>query len=145
MAISYGKNGTERKLNVICIKFHENKQKFLLEKMIFFLKTRLNRIKACLFSYILGQRKCIFFCLYFGTEGVYVLCAAVGCDNTETASHLFLQCDTSRELWNNVFNWLGISLVMSLHLRHHFMQFTKMAGWLKSSHLFFTIIWFATV
>jgi len=74
-----------------------------------------------------------------------ILCAAVGCDNIETTLHLFLQCDTSRELWNNVFNWLGISLVMSLHLRHHFMQFTKMAGWLRSSHLFFMTIWFATV
>ena len=57
-----------------------------------------------------------------------IMCATAGCDNSKSTSHLFLQCVTSRELWDTVFNWLGISLVMPLHLRHHFMQFTKLAG-----------------
>ena len=73
------------------------------------------------------------------------LCVAARCDNTETAEHLFLHCDISTDLWNNVFNWLVISLVMPSFLRQHFMQFSKMAGWFRSSHLFFTTVWFATV
>jgi hypothetical protein len=74
-----------------------------------------------------------------------ILCSAGGCDKTESTSHLFLECVTSRELWNNVCTWLGISLVMPLHLRHHLLQFSKMAGWSRSSHLFFTTIWFASI
>jgi len=44
-----------------------------------------------------------------------------------------------------VWKWLGISLVPSDELRHHFIQFAKMAGMPRFSHLFLRIIWFATV
>jgi len=74
-----------------------------------------------------------------------ITCAAVGCDSTETTTHLFLQCDKSRELWSKDWNWLGISLVTPLHLRHHFTQVSTPAGLPRSSHFFFRTIWFATV
>lgn len=74
-----------------------------------------------------------------------VMCAVAGCATTESSQHLFLQCDTSRQLWYNVLKWLGISLAMPLNLRHHCMQFSKLAGWPRSSYLFFTTIWFATI
>jgi len=41
--------------------------------MIFFKKTRLNRIKTCLFCLYFGTKKISFFCLYFGTEGVFFI------------------------------------------------------------------------
>jgi len=69
-----------------------------------------------------------------------ITCATTRCDSTETTSHLFLHCDTSRELWSKVWNWIGISLVTPVHLRHHFTQFTLMAGLPRSSHLFFRTI-----
>jgi len=74
-----------------------------------------------------------------------ITCAVPGCDNTETVSHLFIQCDTSRELWSKVWNWLGISFVTPVHMRHHFIQFSTMSGLPRFSCLFFRTIWFATV
>ena len=75
------------------------------------------------------------------TDGVCV----AGCDDIESATHLFLHCNTFNHLWSSVRMWLGISSVPSGELRHHFNQFTKMAGMPRTSHLFLTIIWFATV
>jgi len=75
------------------------------------------------------------------TDGMYV----AGCDVLESATHLFLHCDISSELWSSVRSWLGIYSVPSGELRHHFTQFTKMAGMPISSYLFLTVIWFATV
>ena len=57
----------------------------------------------------------------------------------------FLHCTTSDELWSLVWQWLGISLASASELRHHFIQFTKMAGMPIFSHTFFTIICFVTV
>ena len=48
-------------------------------------------------------------------------------------------------LWSLVRNWLGISLVPSGDFRSHFIQFTKMVGMPRASHLYFKIIWFATI
>jgi hypothetical protein len=42
------------------------------------------------------------------------MCATAGCGIMESAQHLFLHCDTSRELWHNVLNWLGLSFVPPL-------------------------------
>jgi len=72
------------------------------------------------------------------------MCVA-GCDDMESATHLFLHCTTFSDLWSNVLSWLGNYSVPPGELRHHFIQFTKMAGLPRSSHLFFTVIWFATV
>lgn len=44
-----------------------------------------------------------------------------------------------------VLKWLGIYFVHSSELQHHFNQFTKMGGMPRYSHLFFKIIWFATI
>jgi hypothetical protein len=68
-----------------------------------------------------------------------------GCDSIENVVHLFLQYKFSGELWSHVFNWLGISFVFTDELRQHFTHFTKMAGMLLFSHLFFRIIWFVIV
>jgi len=68
-----------------------------------------------------------------------------GCGNLETAAHLFLACDIFSSLWSHVWLWLGISSVSSGDLRQHFIQFTNMAGLPRSTHLYFRIIWFASV
>jgi hypothetical protein len=59
--------------------------------------------------------------------------ACVGeCDHIESATHLFLHCNVFGSLWSHVWNWLGISSVPS-------------AGMPRASHLYFRIIWFATI
>jgi len=73
------------------------------------------------------------------------MACAAGCDTTETVTHLFLHCTISSDLWSKVQNWLGISLVLSIDMRQHFIQFTKMVGMPRFSHSFFAIIWFATI
>jgi len=73
------------------------------------------------------------------------LLCALGCDIIESVTHLFLQCTLSADVWDLVWHWLGISFVHDGELRHHFIQFTRMAGMPSYSHLFFRIIWFVTI
>jgi len=83
-----------------------------------------------------------------GRQGILAstdLGCAAGCDSTQTTTHLFLHCTFATNVWFKVWNWLGISSVLSGDLRHHFIQFTKMAAMPHFSHYFFHIIWFATV
>jgi len=68
------------------------------------------------------------------------LACAAGCDSTETATHLFLHCTLATNLWFKVWNWLGISSVLSGDLRLHFIQFTKMVAMPHFSHYFLHII-----
>jgi len=68
-----------------------------------------------------------------------------GCGHLETTSHLFVTCNIFSSLWFHVWSWLGIDFVPSGDLRQHFLQFTKMAGLPRSTHLYFRIIWFASV
>jgi hypothetical protein len=72
------------------------------------------------------------------------ICVA-GCNVSETTSHLFLHCNIYGALWYNVQTWLGIYLVPPGELRHHFIQFTRLSGLPRTTHLFFTVIWFATI
>jgi len=58
----------------------------------------------------------------------------VGCGETESATHLFLDC-----------RWIGLSTVYPCQLRDHFKQFSFMAGMPRSSHSVFKVIWFACV
>ena len=68
-----------------------------------------------------------------------------GWGNLEAAAHLFLACDIFSSLWSHVWHWLGISSVSYGDLRQHFVHFTNMAGLPRSTHLFFRIIWFASI
>ena len=72
------------------------------------------------------------------------ICAA-GCDVAETALHLFIKCDFSSRFWTEVWFWLGIYDVSPGDLRNHFLQFTRMAGMPRTSHMFLKIIWCAVV
>jgi len=78
------------------------------------------------------------------TTGGALTCVA-GCEASETALHLFLVCGVSSALWSDVRMWLGIFTVTPGDIRHHFQQFTKMAGMPRRTHLFFSIIWFAVI
>lgn len=69
----------------------------------------------------------------------------VGCDSTETAGHLFLSCGKSNILWSLVLAWLGLSLVCHNDLRQHYTQFCFLPGLSRSTHPFFTGIWYACV
>jgi len=52
---------------------------------------------------------------------------------------------SSNSLWAHVYHWLGISSIQSGDIRHHFIQFSNMAGLPRVTHSFFRIIWFASV
>jgi len=68
-----------------------------------------------------------------------------GCNEPESARHLFLECTTSNFLWSQVTSWLGISMVFPLDLRDHLYQFSHMAGLPQYINSFLTGIWFACV
>jgi len=68
-----------------------------------------------------------------------------GCGEPKSATHLFLDYDTFSSLWAQVLLWLGISSVLSGDIRHHYTQFTNMAGLPRVTHSFLRIIWFASV
>ena len=68
-----------------------------------------------------------------------------GCNVIESATHLFLHCNTFSALWSYVQTWLGIYSVFPGELRRHFIHFTRMSGLPRLVHLFLTVIWFATI
>jgi len=80
-----------------------------------------------------------------GVINVGASTCAASYEDSETTLHLFLNCDVSSGLWEDVQLWLGILSVTPGGIRHHFHQFTKLAGMPRSSHLFLSIIWFVVV
>ena len=68
-----------------------------------------------------------------------------GCGSSETATHLFMDCNVFGSLWSHIWLWLGISSASSSDLHQYFIQFTNMAGLPRSTHMFFKIIWFTSV
>jgi len=70
---------------------------------------------------------------------------AMGCDVTETTTHLFLDCEMSHTLWLHVWNWVGLSVVTPCQIRHHFTQLSVTARMSRGAQSFFKVIWFACV
>ncbi|CAJ2651349.1 unnamed protein product [Trifolium pratense] len=70
------------------------------------------------------------------------LCVS-GCEEVESAQHLFLSCSTFGALWSLVSSWIGSSLVTAQTLSDHFVQFTGSAGGLRARHSFMQLIWLA--
>jgi len=70
---------------------------------------------------------------------------AYGCGDSESANHLFLECEIPNMVWLHVQNWLGLRTVYPCHLREYYTQFSLMAGMPRSSHYVFKVIWFACV
>jgi len=73
-----------------------------------------------------------------------ILCV-VGCSYSETAVHLFLDCDIFATTWYFVWRWLGIDFVPSGGIGDHFHYFSQLADMPCSSHLFIKLIWIACV
>jgi len=65
--------------------------------------------------------------------------------NSETAHRIFIGCGIADCVWLHVRAWLGICSVAPNVLRHHFVQFSYMAGMPRSSHIFFKVVWLACV
>lgn len=68
-----------------------------------------------------------------------------GCDSLEIAEHLFLGCDIFVSVWSLVLQWMRLSFVAPAIVCDHLLQFSHRAGFPKSSHSFFKIIWLACV
>jgi len=73
-----------------------------------------------------------------------IACASA-CGNSETANHLFIGCRIVDRVWYHVRTWLGLSFVAPSVFRHHFVQFSNMAGMPRFSRIFFRVIWLACI
>jgi hypothetical protein len=72
------------------------------------------------------------------------LCAA-HCGSIETSNHLFLQCNSFRNVWYLIGHWLGISLVFPGCIKDFYLQFTQLAGMPRASFHYLKVIWLASV
>jgi len=63
-----------------------------------------------------------------------------GCGNIETANHLFIGCDLFGSVWSLVCHSLDISFVFPGLINDHYLQFIKLAGMPRSSHLYLKVI-----
>jgi len=73
------------------------------------------------------------------------LACVTGCGASESAKHLFLDCDLSYSLWLLIWNWIGISVVTPCQIRDHFIQVFFMAEMPRGTHSFFKVVWSACV
>jgi len=63
-----------------------------------------------------------------------------GCGVTETATHLFLDCDLSYSMWLLVWNWKRIAVVAPCQIRDHCIPVSFMAGMPRGTYSFFKVI-----
>lgn len=68
------------------------------------------------------------------------LCVA-GCDQTETAEHLFILCSSCIALWQQVRHWIGFVGADINKVVDHLVQFTYMTGVGKAKCSFLQLIW----
>jgi len=68
-----------------------------------------------------------------------------GCGLQETATHLFLNCDTFRSVWVSNSQWLNIHFVAPEVLRAYLIQFGHLAGLPCFTYSFLKLIWLACV
>jgi len=68
-----------------------------------------------------------------------------GCGLQETATHLFLNCDTFCNMWVSVSHWLNIHFVAPEVLRAHLLQFGHLEGLPRFTYSFLKLIWLACV
>jgi len=68
-----------------------------------------------------------------------------GCGLQETATHLFLNYDTFRNLWVVVLHLLNIHFVAPEVLRAHLLQFGHLTGLPRFTYSFLKLIWLACV
>jgi len=67
-----------------------------------------------------------------------------GCGNFETANHLFIGWNLFGSVWYLIYHWLDISFVCPALINDHFIQFIKLTGMPRSSHIYFKFIWLAS-
>jgi len=72
--------------------------------------------------------------------GDIISCLA-GCGHVETIQHLFLHCDISSSLWQQVRLWIGVVGVDHQSIPDHFVHFTNYYGGLKEHRSFWLLIW----
>ena len=68
-----------------------------------------------------------------------------GCGLQETATHLFLNCDTFCNMWVAISHWLNIYFFAPEVLRAHLLQFGHLAGLPRFTYSFLKLIWLACV
>ena len=64
-----------------------------------------------------------------------------GCEQVETVQHLFLHCDLSSSLWQQVQNWIGVSGVDHQSIQTHFIQFSSCLGGSRERRSFLQLLW----
>ena len=64
-----------------------------------------------------------------------------GCDQVEIVQHLFLHCNLSSSLWQQVRFWIGVSGIDHQSIWAHLVQFTNYLGGLKERRSFLQLLW----
>jgi len=73
------------------------------------------------------------------------LMCVVGCGYEESASHLFLHCDSFGSIWQHIRNWLGVSGVETYNIGDHFIQFINYIGTSTKRHSLMQLMWLSCV
>jgi hypothetical protein len=68
-----------------------------------------------------------------------------GCGHDESATHLFLHCDTFGSLWQHIRSWIGVDGVDPYEINDHFLQFTHYTGSSNKRTSFLQLIWLLSV
>jgi hypothetical protein len=63
----------------------------------------------------------------------------------EDSSHLFLTCQFSKGLWNEIANWIGKNIITGIACWNHFLLFGNLARLKKGGGRVSRLIWLATV
>ncbi|KAF1892130.1 hypothetical protein Lal_00036486 [Lupinus albus] len=65
-------------------------------------------------------------------------------DHSETSTHLFSSCSVTYSVWQSIYKWLGIHVVLPLNPLHHFLNHIGMVSDKKSWKVW-SSIWLATI
>jgi hypothetical protein len=68
-----------------------------------------------------------------------------GCGHDESASHLFLLCDSFGPLWGQIWSWIGVSSVESIDICDPFLQFIHCTGQSRKRRSFLQLLWLLCV
>lgn len=51
-----------------------------------------------------------------------------GCGHMEDTVHFFLHCDCFRHIWIDVYDWLGVDMIIPYRISNQLSQFSVLGG-----------------
>lgn len=68
-----------------------------------------------------------------------------GCGHMEDTVHLFLHCDWFRHIWIDVYDWLGVDMVIPYRISNQLSHISVLGGFWKYKLILFHLIWCSTL